>query len=104
MTALSLRLSGWPFALAVLLLTFVPLAELALLIALGRAIGLVPTLVLCALTGFVGAWLARSQGTRVLLAAQQALGQGRLPAEQILDGAAILTGGILLLTPGFLTD
>ena len=87
-----------------MLLTFVPLAELALLIWIGRQVGLWPTLALCASTGFVGAWLARWQGTRTLLAAQEALTSGRFPADPILDGACILAGGILLLTPGLLTD
>ena len=99
-----IRLPGWVFALALLLLTFVPLAELAILIWLGRTFGLWPTLFLCASTGFVGAWLARSQGARVALRAQQAFAEGRFPGDEILDGAAILAGGVLLLTPGLLTD
>ena len=98
------RLPRGAFALALLLLTLFPLAELALLIAVGRTIGLLPTLLLCAATGFVGAWLARREGLRVALRARQALVEGRFPGDEILDGAAILAGGVLLLTPGFLTD
>lgn len=98
------RLPAWLFPLAVVLLTAVPLVELALLVALGRSIGLVPTLVLCASTGFLGAWLAREQGLRTLLDAQRAMAEGRFPGEQVLDGALLLVGGVVLLTPGLLTD
>lgn len=51
-----------------------------------------------------GAWLARSQGFRILIAVRNELEAGRLPAAHLLDGLFILAGGILLLTPGFFTD
>lgn len=104
MTARIVRFPPWLFPLAVVLLTLVPIAELALLVTLGREVGLVPTLLLCAGTGFLGAWLARWQGWRTWNAAQTALAEGRFPAEQVLDGALLLVGGVVLLTPGLLTD
>ena len=84
--------------------TIVPLIEIACFILIGNAIGLWPTLALCASTGFVGAWLAKRQGLRTALEAQRALAEGRFPSREILAGACILAGGILLLTPGLLTD
>ena len=104
MTAQLVRFPRWLFPLAVLLLTIVPIVELALLVSLGRQVGLVPTLVLCAGTGFLGAWLARWQGWRTWMTAQAALAEGRFPGEQVLDGALLLVGGVVLLTPGLVTD
>ena len=87
-----------------LLFTGVPLLELALLIKLGGLMGLWPTIGLVVATGVVGASLARLEGFRVLTIIQNELRAGRVPAGQVIDGLLILIGGILLLTPGFLTD
>jgi UPF0716 protein FxsA len=87
-----------------LLFIILPMLDLYLLIQLGGSIGFWPTLVLVLATGFVGAGLARSEGVRVLVAAQKELAAGRLPEGALLDGLAILAGALLLLTPGFLTD
>ncbi len=89
--------------LAFLFLT-VPIAELALFMTLGGEIGVLNTLLIVAFTGIVGAALARQQGVRVLTELQQTLGRGDLPADGLLQGAFVLVGGVLLLTPGFLTD
>jgi UPF0716 protein FxsA len=98
------RLPRWVFPSAVLLLTVLPLVELGLLIALGRGVGLVPTLLLCAATGFGGAWLARWQGLATVASAQRALAAGRFPATEAVHGALLLVGGVVLLTPGLVTD
>ena len=87
-----------------LIFTIVPIIEIWLLIKMGRVIGALPTIALLIAISMAGAWLARSQGFRVIVSIQQELAAGRLPAAHILDGAFILTGGILLLTPGFFTD
>ena len=92
------------FALVVLAFTALPLAELALLIALGLRVGVAPTLAVCALTGLVGATLARWQGLRTIVQARAAMEQGRFPADEILDGVLLLCGGAVLLTPGLITD
>ncbi|MBD3386697.1 membrane protein FxsA [candidate division KSB1 bacterium] len=89
-----------------LLLLFVglPLIELALLIKLGQLWGLWPTIGLVVLTGIVGASLARIQGFLVYTRIQNELAGGRVPAEELIDGLLILVGGVVLLTPGILTD
>jgi len=87
-----------------LLFTIVPIIEVWLLIRIGREIGALPTVATLIVVSLAGAWLARSQGFRVIVSIQNELAAGRLPSAQILDGAFILAGGILLLTPGFFTD
>ena len=82
----------------------VPLVELFLLIKLGEWMGFWPTVWLVITTGFIGASLARWQGFTVLSRIQQDLAIGRMPADKIVDGLMILIGGIVLLTPGLLTD
>lgn len=81
-----------------------PLIELALLIQIGRWIGVVWTLALVIATGFLGATLARRHGVRAWLAIQDELRAGRMPASALADGLLILIGGLVLLTPGLLTD
>jgi UPF0716 protein FxsA len=87
-----------------LVFAIVPIIEIWLLIKVGRVIGALPTVAILLAISMTGAWLARSQGFRVIVAIRDELAAGRLPAAHILDGALILTGGILLLTPGFFTD
>lgn len=86
------------------LFVLLPLVELVLLIQLGRWIGLLGTLALVIATGFLGAALARRQGLRAWVGIQRELRDGRMPAAAMLDGLLILIGGIVLLTPGLLTD
>jgi UPF0716 protein FxsA len=87
-----------------LLFSVVPLIEIWLLIKVGRVIGALPTVALLLVISLVGAWLARSQGLKIIAAIRDELAAGRLPTAGLLDGALILAGGILLLTPGFFTD
>ena len=87
-----------------LLFAIVPVIEVWLIIKVGRVIGPLPTVAILLAISLAGAWLARSQGFRVIAAIRDELAAGRLPAAQILDGAFVLAGGILLLTPGFFTD
>ena len=82
----------------------IPLAELAVLIAVGDWIGLVPTLILLLVVSVVGAWLAKREGLAAWRRLQLALAQGRMPTVEVTDGALILLAGALLLTPGFLSD
>lgn len=104
MIARELRLPRWVFPAAVVAFTVLPLLELVLLVWLGRRVGVVPTLLLCAATGFAGAWLARWQGFVTLQRAHEALARGRFPADEIGHGALLLVGGVVLLTPGLVTD
>ena len=87
-----------------LLFIVVPALELALLIELGSRLGTAPTLLLLALTGILGAFLARRQGLGALRAAQEHMQRGELPAGPIVDGILILVAAVLLITPGLLTD
>ena len=88
------------FALFIIL----PAVELAVLIEVGRHIGILATLALIVTTGVLGAYLARSQGLAVLRQMRVETAAGRLPAEPLVDGVIILLAGAVLLTPGFLTD
>ncbi len=92
------------FPRLIILFTLIPLLELYVLLEVGALIGAGWTVGLILLTGIAGAWLARTQGFELLRQVQREMAAGRLPAEQLLDGAMILAGGILLLTPGFCTD
>ena len=92
------------FVRLLILFTVVPLVELALLIKLGNVIGLWPTIFIVIATGALGAALARSQGTRTVGAIRAELAQGRAPTESLINGLLILVGGVVLLTPGLLTD
>ena len=87
-----------------LLFVGVPAIELALLIEVGSRIGTGATLALIAITGILGASLARRQGLSVLRMLQQETAAGRLPAGSLVDGVVILVAGALLVTPGILTD
>ena len=82
----------------------IPLAELAVLIAVGEWIGLVPTLILLLAVSIVGAWLAKREGLAAWRRLQLALAEGRMPTNEVADGALVLLAGALLLTPGFLSD
>ncbi len=92
------------FARLIILFTVVPLIELALLIKLGNVIGLWPTILIVIGTGVLGAALARSQGTQVVSAIRAELAEGRPPTESLLNGLLVLVGGVVLITPGLLTD
>ena len=84
--------------------TLIPAAELALLIYLGGLMGFWPTIGVILLTGALGAWLARAQGMRTMLKIQDNMAQGITPAKEMVDGLLILVAGVVLITPGFLTD
>lgn len=87
-----------------LLFTIVPVVEIYLIIRVGSLIGALPTVLLLLAVSSAGAWLVRTQGFALMRRIQSELAQGRLPAAELLDGALVLVGGVLLLTPGFFTD
>lgn len=87
-----------------LLFLLVPVIEIYLLLKVGSLMGAMPTVAVLLAISLVGAWLVRHQGFIVLQRIQMELAQGRLPASELMDGALILVGGVLLLTPGFFTD
>jgi UPF0716 protein FxsA len=87
-----------------LLFTIVPLVELYLLIAIGRVLGPIPTIGLVLITGALGAWFARLEGARVIRRWQEAVARHEMPKEGVIDGFLIFVGGLMLITPGILTD
>jgi len=90
--------------LLVLLFIVVPLAELYVIIQVGGAIGLVPTLVLLLADAVLGSMLLRHQGRAAWIQFNRALAENRLPHKEVFDGILVILGGALLLTPGFITD
>ncbi|MGJ6961732.1 FxsA family protein [Streptosporangium sp. G11] len=89
-----------------LFLTFlvVPVLEIWVLIQVGQVIGGWPTVAILLADSLLGAWIVRREGRRAWRNLQGALQSGRMPDRELADGALILVGGTLLLTPGFLTD
>jgi UPF0716 protein FxsA len=82
----------------------VPLAEIVVLINVGKAVGILFTVVLVVLTAVLGTILLRLQGISVLEQAQRSLHNGELPIVSVVDGVFLLFAGALLLTPGLITD
>jgi UPF0716 protein FxsA len=91
-------------AVLILLFLVVPVLEIWLIIQVGQVIGALPTVVLLVVESLLGAWLVKREGRRTWRALRASFGQARVPGRELLDGALVLVGGTLLLTPGFLTD
>ena len=91
-------------ALLVGLLVVVPLVEIYVLIQVGQVIGAVPTVLLLVAMSVLGGVLLKREGTKTWQAFRSATQQGRVPAAEVADGALVIFGGALLLTPGFATD
>lgn len=87
-----------------LLFIVMPIAEIAVLIQVGGAIGGWTTIGIVILTAVIGTAMLRQQGLATLNKAQMRAQQGEMPAQQLLEGLLLLIGGVLLLTPGFITD
>lgn len=87
-----------------LVFLIVPLLEVWVLIQVGQVIGGWPTVGLLLVAALLGAWLIRREGRRVWRAVNESLAAGRIPDRELGDAALVLTGGMLLITPGFVTD
>lgn len=87
-----------------LLFIIIPLIELYLIIVVGGAIGALWTVLLVILTAVIGVSLLRIQGMSTLARAQKNMAQGQIPAMEMMEGLALAVAGVLLITPGFLTD
>lgn len=92
------------FPLLAFIFLVVPIAEIYLLIQVGKVIGAGWTVLLVVLTAVIGVALLKHQGLSTLNRAQQKLNENELPAHEILEGMGLLVAGALLLTPGFFTD
>ena len=82
----------------------VTLAEIYVLVSVGGAIGAWSTILLVIITALIGSTLLKQQGWSIMAKAQQNIAEGRTPALEMLEGVVILVSGVLLLTPGFITD
>jgi UPF0716 protein FxsA len=91
-------------AILVILLVVVPVVELLIVLEVGGRLGVGWTVALLLLASLLGAYLLRIEGARTWRQFRQALEQGRWPGDEVAQGALVLVGGALLLTPGFLTD
>lgn len=91
-------------ALLIVALVVVPLVEIYLLVQVGQVIGALPTVALLLVMSLAGAYLLRREGAKTWRAFRLALQSGRVPAREVADGALVIFGGALLLTPGFATD
>lgn len=91
-------------AVLFVLFVVVPLLEIYVLIQVGQVIGAWWTVVLLVLDSLFGSWLIKREGGRAWQALRVALETGRMPARELADGALILVGGTLMLSPGFVTD
>jgi len=90
--------------LLLLLFVVVPVVEIWVIVQVGQAIGIVPTLVLLLADAVLGTWLFRREGRKAWTALRDAIAAHRVPAKEVADGALVVLGGAFLLTPGFVTD
>jgi len=89
-----------------LLLIFIglPILEIYVLLKVHTFIGTLPTIGMVVFTAVAGVWLLKMQGFSMLARYQKTILSGKIPAQEMLEGAALVFGGALLLTPGFVTD
>jgi UPF0716 protein FxsA len=98
------RRRRFPWWLLVVAFIGVPILEIYVIIQVGQVIGAAWTIVLLIADSIFGSWLIRREGRRAWQALTTALESGRMPATELADGALILIGGTLMLSPGFVTD
>jgi UPF0716 protein FxsA len=92
------------FSRLLLLFILLPFVEMTLLVILGQVTAWWVPIVFIIGTGFLGAWLARTQGMAVYRRIQSELSAGRMPTDAMIDGAMVFVAGLLLVSPGVLTD
>jgi len=98
------RRRPWLVWVLVALFVVVPIVEIWTIIQVGQAVGPWWTILLLVLDSILGSWLIKHEGSRAFRALREALNSGRMPARELADGALILIGGTLMLSPGFATD
>lgn len=92
------------FPIFATLFLVIPILEIYFLIKVSDIIDVFPTIILVILTAVIGAGLLRQQGISTLARLQQNMGQGKIPAQELIEGVLLAVGGALLMTPGFITD
>jgi UPF0716 protein FxsA len=93
-----------PLVALIVVFIVVPIAELYVILQVGDAIGALWTIVLLVADSLLGSVLLRTQGRTVWRRFNAALGEGRMPHREVIDGVLVIFGGAFLITPGFLTD
>jgi UPF0716 protein FxsA len=93
-----------PWWLLLVAFVVVPLVEIYVIIQVGQVIGAWWTIALLVADSILGSWLVKHEGGRAWRALRTALAEGRMPARELADGALIVVGGTLMLTPGFVSD
>src|SRR2546423_436964 len=88
----------------VLLFIALPIAEIYVIVKVGEAIGILPTLAILIADAVLGWLLLRQQGRTAWRRFNAAIAKGRFPGREVADGLMVTVGGTLLLTPGFITD
>jgi UPF0716 protein FxsA len=99
-----LRRRSWPWWTLVAAFVIVPIVEIYVIIQVGQAIGAWWTILLLIADSVFGSWLIAHEGRRAWRALTVALSSGRMPSRELADGALILVGGTLMISPGFVTD
>ena len=92
------------FARLFLIFTSVSLLEIYVLVKVGGFLGAWPTVLLVIITALVGSALVRSQGLQLVQQLQQRIAAGEMPGQQLIEGIMLIITGVLLVTPGFVTD
>ena len=87
-----------------LLFVALPIIEIAVLVNVGEMIGGWNTIAIVIFTAFAGAYLVRQQGLSTLTQAQQKMQTGQMPGQELAEGLLLVIAGVLLVTPGFVTD
>src|SRR3954453_15753225 len=98
------RRRGFPWWLLITAFVAVPILQIYVIIQVGQVLGAWWTILLLVADSILGGWLIRREGRRAWVALTTTLQSGRMPATELADGALILVGGTLMLSPGFVTD
>ena len=92
------------FQLLFVLFIIIPIIEITVIIQVGDLLGLWPTVAIVILSAWLGAKYVRQQGLATLQSVQSKMAQGEMPSGEIVTGLMLLVAGVLLVTPGFVTD
>jgi UPF0716 protein FxsA len=98
------RRRGFPWWALVAAFVVVPIVEIYVIIQVGQVIGAAWTILLLIADSIVGSWLIKHEGRRAWQALTTTIDSGQMPARELADGALILVGGTLMISPGFVTD
>jgi UPF0716 protein FxsA len=92
------------FQLLFVLFIIIPIIEITVIMQVGALLGVWPTVAIVILSAWLGAKYVRQQGLATLQSVQTKMAQGEMPSGEIVTGLMLLVAGVLLVTPGFVTD